>query len=59
MSFTYEYPRPSVTVDIAIFTVRNDELNVLLIKRAEEPFRGEWALPGGFVTPEESLERLR
>lgn len=56
MPYTYEYPHPAVTVDIAVFTVRNDELNVLLIKRALEPFQGEWALPGGFVTPDESLE---
>jgi len=56
MPFTYEYARPAVTVDITIFTVRNDELNVLLIKRAEKPFQGEWALPGGFVTENEGLE---
>jgi 8-oxo-dGTP diphosphatase len=56
MSFTYEYARPAVTVDITIFTVRNDELNVLLIKRAEPPFQGEWALPGGFVMEDEDLE---
>ena len=55
MPFTYEYARPAVTVDITIFTVRNDELNVLLIKRAEPPFQGEWALPGGFVIKDESL----
>lgn len=57
MPHTYEYPRPAVTVDITIFTVRNDELNVLLIKRAEQPFQGEWALPGGFVTENEGLEQ--
>ena len=56
MPFTYEYPHPAVTVDIVIFTVRNDALKVLLIKRAFEPFQGEWALPGGFVTLDESLE---
>ena len=56
MPFTYEYTSPAVTVDITIFTVRNDELNVLLIKRAETPFQGEWALPGGFVTENEGLE---
>jgi len=56
MPFTYEYPHHAVTVDITIFTVRNDELNVLLIKRALEPFQGEWAIPGGFVAPDESLE---
>jgi 8-oxo-dGTP diphosphatase len=56
MPFTYEYARPAVTVDITIFTVRNDELNVLLIKRAEPPFQGEWALPGGFVIKDADLE---
>ena len=56
MSFTYDYARPAVTVDITVFTVRNDELDVLLIKRAEKPFQGEWALPGGFVTENEGLE---
>jgi 8-oxo-dGTP diphosphatase len=56
MPFTYDYARPAVTVDITIFTVRNDELNVLLIKRAEPPFQGEWALPGGFVMEDEGLE---
>ncbi len=56
MSFSYEYPHPAVTVDIAIFSVRNDTLKVLLIKRALEPFQGEWALPGGFVAMDESLE---
>jgi len=53
MPFTYEYARPAVTADITIFTVRNDELNVLLIKRAEQPFQGEWALPGGFLQENE------
>ena len=56
MSYSYEYPHPAVTVDIAIFTVRNDELKILLIKRAQEPYRGEWALPGGFVDLEEGLD---
>lgn len=56
MPFTYEHPRPAVTVDVTVFTVRNDALNVLLIKRAEKPFQGEWALPGGFVTENEGLE---
>jgi len=56
MPFTYEYTRPAVTVDITIFTVRNDELNILLIKRAEPPFQGEWAIPGGFVMENEDLE---
>ncbi len=55
MSYSYEYPHPAVTVDVVIFTVRNDTLKVLLINRAREPFRGQWALPGGFVDMDESL----
>lgn len=43
------WPRPAVTVDLAIFTVVDDDLKVLLIRRGEHPFRGAWALPGGFV----------
>ena len=39
----------SVTVDVVIFTVENEELEVLLIKRAAPPYEGEWALPGGFL----------
>jgi 8-oxo-dGTP diphosphatase len=51
-----DYPKPSVTVDIIIFTVKNDDLKVLLIKRAVDPFNGMWAIPGGFVKLDESLE---
>ena len=54
--FTYEYPRPMVTVDVVVFTLRGDQLQVLLIQRASHPFKGSWALPGGFVNMEESLE---
>lgn len=46
---TFKYPRPSVTVDLVIFTVIDCRLRVLLIRRKDEPFRGRWALPGGFV----------
>ena len=56
MSYTYDYPRPMVTVDVVIFTVRENELEVLLIQRKGEPFAGDWALPGGFVNMDESLE---
>jgi 8-oxo-dGTP diphosphatase len=44
-----DFPRPSVTVDIAAFSVIDAELRVLLIRRGEHPFKGSWALPGGFV----------
>jgi 8-oxo-dGTP diphosphatase len=56
MGFTYKHPHPAVTVDIAIFSIRHDALHVLLIKRAEAPFAGQWALPGGFVGIDEALE---
>ncbi len=49
-------PSPRVTVDIIIFTIREDDLQVLLIRRKYPPFAGCHAIPGGFVTPEESLE---
>ena len=51
------YPRPHVTVDLVIFSIIDDDLKVLLIRRAEEPYKGSWALPGGFVAIDESLEQ--
>jgi len=56
MAYTYEYPHPAVTTDIVIFTIRQDELKVLLINRGLPPYQGMWALPGGFVNLDESLE---
>lgn len=44
-----DFPRPSVTVDLVIFTVVDKELQVLLVQRREHPFKDRWALPGGFV----------
>ena len=55
--FSYPYPRPAVTCDAVVFTMRADDLAVLLIRRKDEPFKGKWALPGGFVNENESLER--
>lgn len=55
--YTYQYPHPAVTVDIVIFTVRDNQLKLLLIKRAGEPFKGEWALPGGFIGIDEDLRQ--
>lgn len=54
---TYKYPRPALTVDIVTFTLRESTLSVLLIQRGGEPYKGKWALPGGFVKMGESLER--
>lgn len=50
------YERPSVTVDVVILTTRERQLEVLLVKRRHWPFEGMWAIPGGFVQPDESLE---
>ena len=49
------FPRFAVTVDIVLFAIRDKRLHVLLIRRKEPPFEGQWALPGGFVRPEETL----
>ncbi|HEX7153494.1 MAG TPA: NUDIX domain-containing protein [Thermoanaerobaculia bacterium] len=56
MPFTYEYPRPALTVDCVVFGFDEGTLKVLLITRANAPFRGRWALPGGFVEMNETLE---
>lgn len=51
-----EFPTPSVTVDIITFSIKDNNLKVLLIKRGIEPFKDKWAIPGGFVRIKESLE---
>jgi len=56
MSYSYPYPRPAVTVDLIILRMQDNTPEVLLIKRANDPFEGKWALPGGFVDEDESLE---
>ena len=52
-----QYERPSVTVDVVIFTILEQMLKVLLIKRKAWPHEGMWAIPGGFVNMDESLEQ--
>lgn len=55
--YCYDYPRPSLTVDTVLFRRgEDDQIEVLLIERAKEPFKGRWAFPGGFVDKDESLE---
>ena len=51
-----EYEQVAVTVDLVIFTVNEDTLKVMLVKRVEEPFADRWSLPGGFLKSSESLE---
>jgi 8-oxo-dGTP diphosphatase len=51
-----KYERPSVTVDVVMMSLRQGDLQVLLIKRRSWPFEGMWAIPGGFVNMYESLE---
>ncbi|GAF02284.1 NUDIX hydrolase [Saccharicrinis fermentans] len=55
-TYSYEYPRPSVTTDCVIFGFDGIELNILLIERGIEPFKGQWALPGGFLQMDETTE---
>src|SRR6266436_3962267 len=56
MPHTYQYPRAALTVDCVVFGLDESELKVLLIERALEPFKGKWALPGGFVRVDETLD---
>ncbi len=50
------YEKPSVTADLVVFTIADDALKVLLVRREKPPFKGMWALPGGFVGIDEPLE---
>src|SRR5690349_7312532 len=56
--YQYDYPRPALTVDCVVFAFAPDQasLQLLLIKRALPPFEGKWALPGGFVRMDETVE---
>jgi 8-oxo-dGTP diphosphatase len=56
MPHTYQYSRAALTVDCVVFGLDDGELKLLLIERALEPFKGKWALPGGFVRVDETLD---
>jgi 8-oxo-dGTP diphosphatase len=56
MSYTYRHPRPALAVDCVVFGLDDEDLKVLLIQRDRPPFAGRWALPGGFVEMEETVE---
>lgn len=54
--FCYKYPHPAVTTDCVIFGFDGNSLQVLLIERGIEPYKGRWAFPGGFLNPDETAE---
>ncbi|MEA3443436.1 MAG: NUDIX hydrolase [Bacteroidota bacterium] len=56
MTYTYKYPRPALTVDAVVFRKNESGWEVLLIERGNQPFKGMWALPGGFVDMDEDLK---
>lgn len=56
MSYTYKYPRPAVTADMIVLT-DEPEPQILLIQRGDEPFKGCWAFPGGFMNMDETTEQ--
>lgn len=57
LRYHYKYPHPAVTTDCAIFSFDGKDLQVLLVKRGVEPYKGQWALPGGFLKPDETAEQ--
>ena len=56
MSYTYKYPRPAVTADCVVMTTES-EPRVLLIQRGGDPYKGRWAIPGGFLNMDETTEQ--
>ena len=54
--YCYDYPRPAVSADIAIFALDQSNVHILLIKRGNEPFKDKWALPGGYLEMDETIE---
>ena len=56
MTYSYDHPHPAVTADVVVLRRDGHETSVLLIRRRDEPYAGAWALPGGFLNIDESLE---
>lgn len=57
MSYTYKYPHPALTADCVIYGFDGEKLKILLIERGIEPYRGMWALPGGFMQIDETIDQ--
>ena len=55
--YIYDYPRPAVTTDCVVFGIDGNSIKVLLIERGNEPFKGCWAFPGGFLNMDENAEQ--
>lgn len=55
--YTYKFPRPALTVDAVVFSKEKDTLEVLLIQRKNDPWKGMWAVPGGFLEVDETCEQ--
>ena len=53
--YAYQYPRASVTADAVLFAEKEGQMYVLLIKRGNEPYKGYWAFPGGFLNMDETV----
>ena len=54
--YCYEFPRPMVACDVVVYRFEEGTLELLLVKRKQAPFKGAWAIPGGFVDEDEPLE---
>ena len=54
--YVYDWPRPMVTTDAIVFDISGEKPKVLLINRGNEPFKGKWAVPGGFINMDEEIE---
>lgn len=56
-TYTYNYPRPAVTTDCVVFRLERNKLATLLVERGNEPYKGCWAFPGGFLNMDENAEQ--
>lgn len=57
LKYCYKYPHPAVTADCVIFSYDDNDIKVLLIQRGNEPYKGYWAFPGGFMNIDENAEQ--